>query len=253
MVDLSFVQMSILFAAALFGGFVDSIAGGGGIITLPALLSVGLPPHLALGTNKLQASFGSLTATLNYRYGKMLSFKALGLGIAFTAFGAFTGTIAVQLISSDWLNHIIPLLLVVFFVYVLCNPDLGSIRGSQLIHQRLFYLLFGCMIGAYDGFFGPGTGALWTMAFVLLLGFDLKKATAHTKALNFTSNIVSFIVFFLGGNVVVIAGIIMGIGQVLGSYLGSNMVLKHGTFFVRVFFLSVVAITIAKLLFSTYY
>jgi uncharacterized membrane protein YfcA len=250
--ELSVLQLCILFAAALFGGFVDSIAGGGGIITVPVLLAVGLPPHLALGTNKLQASFGSLTAAMNYRRGNMLRFRELLIGIAFTALGAITGTVTVQVISADWLKHIIPILLIAIFIYVLCKPNLGAIQRPHRIAPRLFYLVFGCAIGFYDGFFGPGTGSLWTLAFVLWLGFDLKKATAHTKALNFTSNIVALVAFFLGGYVLIVAGVIMGIGQVLGAYTGSHLVLKRGTRFVRFFFLSVVALTVGKLLWSTY-
>lgn len=250
--DLSFLHLCILFAAALFAGFVDAIAGGGGIITVPALLAVGLPPHLALGTNKLQASFGSLTAAINYRRGNMLRFRSLILGIGFTALGAVTGTATVQVISANWLMHIIPGLLIAIFLYVLFNPKLGAIHRPPRMAPGLFYFVFGSVIGFYDGFFGPGTGSIWTMAFVLWMGFDLKKATAHTKALNFTSNIVSLVTFLAGGYVLVVAGVLMGAGQILGAYLGSHMVLKRGTRFVRIFFLTVVALTIAKLLWSTY-
>lgn len=253
MIDLSLLQMCVLFLAAVFAGFVDAIAGGGGIITVPALLAVGFPPHLALGTNKLQASFGSLTATINYRRGNLLSFRALAMGIVFTALGAIAGTLTVQVVSADFLKHIIPALLVGIFVYVLCNPALGSLHKPHRMVPWLFYLIFGCLIGFYDGFFGPGTGSLWTVVFVVWLGFDLKKATAHTKALNFTSNIVSLVTFFLGGHVVVFAGLMMGLGQMLGAYLGSHLVLKRGTRFVRIFFLCVVALTIGKLLWSTYH
>jgi uncharacterized membrane protein YfcA len=253
MIDLSYSCLGILFAAALLGGFVDAIAGGGGIITVPALLAVGFPPHTALGTNKLQASFGSLTATLNYRRGRMLRFRDLTYGIAFTALGALAGTTTVQVMSADALKHIIPVLLVIIFVYVLCNPELGAVHRPHRMAPWLFYLVFGCSIGFYDGFFGPGTGSIWTIVFVLWLGFDLKKATAHTKALNFTSNIVSLVTFVAGGHVVVFAGVTMGVGQMLGAYAGSHLVLNRGTRFVRMFFLCVVAITIAKLLWSTYH
>jgi len=253
MIDLSYSCLAILFAAAGLAGFVDSIAGGGGIITVPALLAVGFPPHLALGTNKLQGTFGSLTAALNYRRGNLLRFREVVLGIAFTALGAFAGTMTVQVISADYLKHIIPALLVIIFVYVICNPKLGTTHRPHRIVPWLFYLVFGCLLGFYDGFFGPGTGSIWTIAFALWLGFDLKKATAHTKALNFTSNIVALITFLVGGNVIVFAGVTMGVGQILGAYLGSHLVLKRGTYFVRVFFLCVVALTIAKLLWSTYH
>ncbi len=245
-------QFAILCAAAAFGGFVDYIAGGGGIVTVRALLAVGMPPHLALGTNKLQASFGSLTAALNYRWGRMFSFRELTFGIAFTALGAIAGTITVQYISADWLKHIITALLVLLFAYVLCKPDLGAIHKPSRLAPRIFYLLFGCLLGIYDGFFGPGTGSFWTMVFVLLLGFDLKKATAHTKVLNFTSNIVSLVTFMIGGHVVILVGLAMGIGQALGAYIGSHLVINRGTRFIRTFFLSVVAVTIAKLLWSAY-
>ena len=252
MIELSLGYILILFSAAFLGGFVDAIAGGGGIITVPALLAVGIPPHLALGTNKLQASFGSLTSTLNYRRGNMVRFRDLTVGISFTAIGACAGTMTVQVISADFLKHMIPALLVIIFVYVLCNPELGAIHRPQRIVPWLFYLVFGCLIGFYDGFFGPGTGSIWTIAFALWLGFDLKKATAHTKALNFTSNIVALVTFFIGGHVVVYAGITMGVGQMIGAYAGSHLVLKRGTRFIRIFFLCVVAITIAKMLWSTY-
>jgi len=251
--DLTTWQMIILFAAAMLGGFVDSIAGGGGIITVPALLAVGFPPHLALGTNKLQACFGSLTATINYRRGGMLRIRPLTTGIIFTALGAIAGTVAVQNIGTQWLEHIIPALLIAIFIYTLCNPKLGEMHGHHRMAPALFYMLFGCAIGFYDGFFGPGTGSLWTVAFILWLGFDLRKATAHTKALNFTSNIVALAAFLIGGHVAILAGLIMGAGQMMGAYAGSHLVLKRGTRFVRIFFLSVVAITIGKLLWSAYF
>ena len=138
-------------------------------------------------------------------------------------------------------------------MYVLCNPKLGDTHKPHRVAPWLFYLVCGCGIGFYDGFFGPGTGTLWTIALVLWLGHDLKKATAQTKALNFTSNIVSLVTFLVGGHVVVFAGVMMGLGQIIGAYAGSHLVLKRGTGFVRAFFLSVVAITIAKLLWETYY
>lgn len=252
MIELTLTTLVILFLTAILAGFVDSIAGGGGIITVPALLAVGFSPHFALGTNKLQSSFGSLTAALNYRRANMLSFRELALGICFTVIGAFAGTMTVQVISADTLKHVIPVLLIIIFLYVLCTPKLGETHRAHRMVPWLFYLIFGCGIGFYDGFFGPGTGSFWTIALVLLLGFNLKKATAQTKALNFTSNIVSLATFIVGGHVAVLAGVTMGVGQIIGAYAGSHLVLKRGTGFIRVFFLCVVAITIAKLLWKSY-
>ncbi|HYW81524.1 MAG TPA: TSUP family transporter [Thermoguttaceae bacterium] len=252
MIELSIQACALLFGAGFLAGFVDSIAGGGGIITIPALLAVGIPPHVALGTNKLQASFGSFTAALNYRRGGMVRGRDLVHGILFTAIGAFLGTTTIQAISPDRLEHAIPILLIVIFGYMLRRPKLGATHRPHRMRPLLFYLLFGLLIGFYDGFFGPGTGSFWTVAFVAWMGFDLKKATAHTKVLNFTSNIVALVFFLAGGKVFVVAGIMMGIAQVAGASLGSHLVLSRGTRFVRVFFLTVVAVTIAKLLWSTY-
>ena len=252
MIDISNTSLAILFGAAFLAGFIDSIAGGGGIITVPALLAVGVPPHMTLGTNKLQASFGSLTAAINYRRGKMVRFREVALGVAFTALGACAGTMTVQILSTGLLKHLIPALLVAIFVYMLLNPRQGETRGARRMAPWSFYLVFGCLIGFYDGFFGPGTGTIWMVAFVLLLGFDLKKATARTKVLNFTSNIVALATFVAGGNVILYVGLTMGFGQMLGAFVGSHLVLKRGTRFIRVFFLCAVAATIAKLLWSTY-
>ena len=249
------VSLSTLFflwLAGLFAGFVDSIAGGGGIISLPALLATGMPPHLALGTNKLQGSFGSLTAAINYSRKGLVSFRDVFTGIAFTAFGALFGTVTVQVLSADFLRHVILILLVGVFVYTLCSPDLGRIDRRSLMKAPLFYGLAGMVLGFYDGFFGPGTGSFWTIALVLVLGLNLKKATAHTKIFNFTSNIVALMGFCIGGNVVFSAGLLMGGGQMLGAFLGSRLVIQRGTGFVRVFFLVVVAVTIVKLAYNAY-
>jgi uncharacterized protein len=249
---LSLSTLCMLWLAGLFAGFVDSIAGGGGIISLPALLATGMPPHLALGTNKLQGSFGSLTAAINYSRKGLVNMREIPMGIAFTALGALAGTIIVQVLSADFLRHIILILLIGVFFYTFCSPDLGRIDRRSLMAPPLFFGGAGLVLGFYDGFFGPGTGSFWTIALVLMLGLNLKKATAHTKIFNFTSNIVALTAFFIGGNVSISAGLCMGAGQMLGAFLGSRLVILKGTGFVRVFFLVVVAATIVKLAYNTY-
>lgn len=252
MIDVAPPVLAGLFGAGLLAGFVDSIAGGGGLIALPALLAAGLPPHDALGTNKLQSSFGSLTASLNYRRGKHVRFRRLAIGIAWTALGAWIGTVTIQALPPDVLKHVIPVLLAGIFIYTWIRPDLGAVAQTHRIPPAFFYPLFGCLLGFYDGFFGPGTGSFWMVAFVLGLGFDLTKATAHTKVVNFTSNIVSLAAFAAAGHVAVAAGLTMAVGQVVGAVAGSHLVLRRGTRFVRVFFLAVVAATLARLMWTTY-
>jgi uncharacterized membrane protein YfcA len=249
---LSFSTHFFLLLAGVFAGFVDSIAGGGGIISLPALMATGMPPHLALGTNKLQGSFGSLTAAVNYSRKGLVSLGDVPMGIAFTALGALAGTAIVQILAADFLQHIILILLAAVFFTTLCLPDLGRVDRRPLLAAPLFFGLAGLALGFYDGFFGPGTGAFWTIALVTVLGRNLKKATAYTKIFNFTSNIVALGAFMLGGNVIVSAGLLMGAGQMLGAFLGSRLVIQKGTGFVRVFFLVVVALTIIKLAYATY-
>jgi uncharacterized protein len=249
---LSLTTILLLAAGGLCAGFVDSIAGGGGMIALPVLLTAGLPPHLALGTNKLQSSFGSLTATLNYTRKGLVRPQEMVWGIVTTALGAALGTLAIQLMSATVLNGIIPVMLVVVFLYTLFSPDLGYSDTTARLEKNRFYLIMGLLLGFYDGFFGPGTGSFWALAFVLLLGFNLKKATAHTKITNFTSNLAALVFFLLGGKVVFTAGVIMGIGQVAGAYLGSRLVILRGVGLVRVFLLAVVGLTILKLVVDTY-
>lgn len=249
---LSFSALFFLWLAGLFAGFVDAIAGGGGIISLPALLATGMPPHLALGTNKLQGTFGSLTAAVNYSRKGLVNMHDLPLGIAFTALGALVGTVTVQLISADFLRHIILVLLAGVFIYTLCSPDMGRLDRRAWVARPLFFGVAGMVLGFYDGFFGPGTGSFWTIALVLVMGLNLKNATAHTKIFNFTSNIVALSAFLIGGKVIVSAGLLMGAGQMLGAFLGSRLVIRRGTGFVRIFFLAVVAVTIVKLAYTTY-
>jgi len=251
--SLSLFTGIFLWSGGFLAGFVDSIAGGGGIISLPVLLSVGIPPHQALGTNKLQGSFGSFTAAVNYTRKGLVDFKTIIPGILFTAIGAGLGTIAIQLLSAAFLKHVIPLLLAAVFCYTLFSPDMGNRESAPKMTARLFYLLIGLILGFYDGFFGPGTGSFWTLLFVLLLGLDLKKATAHTKITNFTSNVVALSVFIMGGKVLFLAGFIMGCGQMVGAYAGSRLVIRSGVGFVRVFFLTVVAVTVARLFYVTYF
>lgn len=231
-------------------GLVDSIAGGGGLISLPALLAFGLPPHQALGTNKFQSTFGSLTSSYNYLKQKDVTLKAAAWGMAFTAIGAAAGAGVVQLVHADILDWIIPFMLLAILVYVVFSPNLGRADTAARWRPLPFYLLFGLGIGFYDGFFGPGTGSFWPVAFVLLLGFNLVKATGFTKLMNFTSNIVSLILFWIGGNIVWIPGLCMGLGEIFGARLGARLVITKGARFIRPVFIAVVLATIAKLLYD---
>lgn len=242
----------IFLLTGIFAGFVDSIAGGGGIITVPVLLASGMPPHIALATNKLQSSFGSFTASFNYMHKGLVKLKDVWQGVLFTFIGASLGTTSILFLDAEFLSKIIPLMLIAIFLYMLFGPKVGESDRQSILKPPLFYLIFGILLGFYDGFFGPGTGAFWTIAIVALLGLNLKSATAQTKVMNFTSNIVSLGVFLIGGQVLWVVGILMGVGQILGAYIGSTLVVKKEVKFIRIFFLSVVGITILKLVYDNY-
>lgn len=243
---------ALFLGAGFLAGFIDSIAGGGGIITVPVLLASGMPPHIALATNKLQSSFGSFTASLNYMRKGLVSFKDVYLGVIFTFIGASIGTYSILLMDASLLSKIIPVMLIIIFIYTFFTPKLGAEDRHAVLKPTLFYFIFGISIGFYDGFFGPGTGSFWTIAIVMFLGLNLKSATAQTKIMNFTSNIVSLGVFIVGGQVLWLVGILMGIGQMLGAYMGSTLVVKRDVGFIRVFFLCIVGLTILKLLYDSY-
>jgi uncharacterized membrane protein YfcA len=241
-------QVSLLFGTGVVAGFVDSIAGGGGLITLPVLLSLGLDPQHALGTNKLQGTCGSGSASWHFARAKAVKLKECVRGFIFSLVGSAVGALVVQHVDPSFLRRAIPLLLIGVALYTLLKPTLGE----QDIHPRMprfwFDLLFGLGLGFYDGFFGPGTGTFWAMAFVLALGFNLMRATACTKVMNFASNLGSLAFFIAGRNVLFLPGIAMGFGQLLGAQIGSHMVVTRGTRFIRPIFLSVVLLLALKLL-----
>ena len=141
-------------------------------------------------------------------------------------------------------------MLVGIFLYTIFSPNLGEFEKEKKMSQKLFYMVFGLLIGFYDGFLGPGTGSFWMFAMIALIGLEMKKAVAQTKVLNFTSNIVSLAVFILGGQILWFVGIVMGFGQLLGAYFGSTMVVKKEVKFVKTIFLFVVGCTILKLIYD---
>lgn len=246
-------QYPLLFLAALAAGFVDSIAGGGGLITIPALLSCGIDPQSTLGTNKLQATFGSGTATWHYAEAGTVELRDCTRSFLVTFVAAALGALAVQQVGPEFLRKAIPILLVVVAVYLVLKPQLGERDLHARMPRPAFDLTFGLLIGFYDGFFGPGTGTFWAMAYVLGQGFNLTKATGYTKVMNFASNLSSLLLFILGGKVLFLVGLLMGSGQLLGARLGSRMVITRGTRFIRPVFLTVVFALILKLLFDAYF
>ncbi|MDH5184127.1 MAG: TSUP family transporter [Gammaproteobacteria bacterium] len=226
---LSLDILLILCAVAAVAGFVDAIAGGGGLITLPALLWAGLSPTQALATNKLQGSFGTMMASWHFIRNGMIDIRTMVPEILLTFIGAVSGTLLVQHLHSAFLADIIPILLIVVAVYTLLSPRMTDDKAKQRMSRRLFAISVGFGVGFYDGFFGPGTGSFFTIGFVALMGLGLRDATAHAKVLNFTSNIAAMIFFAVGGHMVWLIGLSMGMAQMCGAWLGAHVVIHKGS------------------------
>ena len=237
----------------MFAGLVDSIAGGGGLIALPALLSVGVPPQAALGTNKFQSMFGVFTAARHYRENGLVKFREERTGFFITFIGAGLGAWTVQQVDPHLLGYIIPVFLLFIAVYTIFSPSLGKQQTVSKISKERFFIIFGSLLGFYDGFFGPGVGAFWAVAFMSLLGYEIRKATAHTKVMNLSSNIISVIVFSLGGSVMFLYGAVMAAGQIIGARIGSGLAVKNGIKIIRPLYIMVVFATIAKLLYERFF
>ncbi len=245
-------HLPLLFGTGFVAGFVDAIAGGGGLITVPVLLNLGLNPQDALGTNKLQATFGSGSATWHYAQARLVPLRDCARGFALSLIGAAVGALVVQHVNPSFLRRLIPWLLLAVAAYTLLKPRLGERDLHPRMSRAWFDLLFGLGIGFYDGFFGPGTGTFWTMAFMLGLGFNLARATGYTKVMNFASNLSSLVLFLVGKKVFFTAGLTMGVGQWLGARLGSRMVITRGTKFIRPIFIAMVLALTAKLIYDNY-
>ncbi|ANI31393.1 hypothetical protein PL78_16405 [Yersinia entomophaga] len=244
--------LGVLFLVALLAGFIDSIAGGGGLLTIPALLAVGVPPTQALATNKLQSVGGSFSASLYFIRRGAVNLKEQRLTIALTLAGSMLGAILVQHMQADILRQILPLLVIGIGVYFLLTPRLGELDRQRRLSALPFALIAGGGIGFYDGFFGPGAGSFYALAFVTLCGFNLAKSTAHAKVLNFTSNLGGLTFFILGGKVLWGIGLVMLVGQVLGARLGAHMVLTRGQKLIRPMIVVVSLVMSCKLLYDNH-
>lgn len=221
-----------LTAVAVLTGFIDSIAGGGGLIMMPALLSAGLPPHMALGTNKLQSVFGTMMALRNYRHGGFIAIRPNLPTAAVVFAGAGAGAVVVSALESDALRLVVPLLLLMVALYVVFSARMDDDDAHERIGAT-GYAPLAASIGFYDGFFGPGTGTFFTASLVGLRGYGLTRATASAKLFNATSNLASILVFALGGKVIWLLGGCMAVGAMAGSWLGSRSAMRHGARLIR--------------------
>ncbi|MBL9180691.1 MAG: TSUP family transporter [Verrucomicrobiaceae bacterium] len=242
----------LLFFAGLSAGFIDAVAGGGGLISVPALLWSGLTPQMALGTNKMQSTWGTLMAVRKYAKAGLVSWREARLTVLVTFVFACAGTWTVTQVSNDLLKKIVPWMLLGIALYVLLVPGFGKVPAKARLGMAAFAGVAGCVLGFYDGFFGPGTGTFWAMACISLAGMELTRATAFTKVANLTSNLASLAVFVISDRVNYSIAAAMIAGQLLGGRWGASMAIRHGAPFIRVIFLSVVFAMVIKLLWEQF-
>lgn len=222
-----------LFFLAMLAGFVDSIAGGGGLLVIPALFAVGLTPAQVFGTAKVGACFGSFSASMTFvRRGEVELRPMVGI-IAATFLGSVLGALTLQIIDAGILRDIIPFLLIAIAIYMLLAKNAGAFETHRRLGELAFALIFGIGLGFYDGFFGPGTGSFWALAYVTMAGYTLRRATGHAKIVNFTSNIAAFLVLAGGGHVLWGIGVTLAAGQFIGARFGAKLVLSKGAKLVR--------------------
>lgn len=223
----------LLFFVTLFAGTIDAIAGGGGLITIPVLLSLGMPPATALATNKLQASAGAFTSALYFVRQGLIDLKEMRLSIFMAFVGAVFGGWLLLRVDASALSIAIPVFLILIALYFLFSPNIGTVDRAQRMSLTVFAITAVFFLGFYDGVFGPGTGSFFAVAFVSLLGYNLTKATAHSKLLNFVSNFAALLYFIAFGEVAWLVGGVMIVGQVLGAQIGSRLVLNNGQKLIR--------------------
>ena len=250
---MSYELLALLFFIAMLAGFIDSIAGGGGLLTVPALLAVGLPPASALATNKLQSTGGSFSASLYFIRERMVDLKQQKFAITCAFIGSALGTLSVMHIQADFLKLLLPILTISVGLYFLLSSTIGENDRKSRLTIIQFALLPALAIGFYDGFFGPGAGSFYALAYITLAGFNLTKATAHTKVLNFTSNLAGLIFFIVGGEVVWSIGLVMLVGQFIGARLGAKMVIAKGRKLIRPMLITVSTIMSIKLIYENFF
>lgn len=246
------IELIIVCSLGFLAALIDAIAGGGGLISLPALLLIGVPPHIALGTNKFASTTGSLTSSLTFARSGKVYFPLVKWQIPFTLLGASLGVWSVLHISSDFLSKVVPILILLVGLYTLLHKNLGLKDNFQGLTpwNRIIGFFFAFAIGFYDGFFGPGTGSFLIFAFIAVYGFDFIISSANAKVLNFVSNLVSLVLFALSGKILYTYGIPMALFMLLGSRVGTRLAISNGSRLVKPIFVTMSLLVAAKLIYQ---
>lgn len=248
--------MAILFivVAGFVASFIDSVVGGGGLISLPALLFLGLPPVVALGTNKLAGTMSSLTSTVSFVRSGKVNFNLVKYLFPFSLLGAALGSFTVRLLPSTFMKPMVIALLIAVTIFTLLKKEWGKTTTYQGMTKRTSVLtvIAAFALGFYDGFFGPGTGSFLIFAF-LTLGFDFVIAAGNAKVLNFASNLASLLTFMALSSVNYSYGIPMGLAMIAGALVGSRVAIRKGSSYIRPLFISMSVVIVGKQLWDLFH
>jgi uncharacterized membrane protein YfcA len=231
--EIGFEMIAALAAISLLAGFVDSIAGGGGLLTVPALLLAGLDPAQAIATNKVQGSFAAASATYTFGRKGLIEWRSAWRFALIAFVSGVAGALCVRFLPRPLLEALIPVLLIAIALYFASSPKVKDADAHARMSSLAFGLTAPVAVGFYDGIFGPGAGSFYMLAFVMLLGYGVVRATAHTKLLNLASNLGSLLLYAATGAVVWPIGLIMAGASLLGAQIGSRMAMRFGARIIR--------------------
>ena len=229
----------ILCPLVFTAGLIDSIAGGGGLISLPAYMIVGLPPHMALGSNKFSSTFGTFVANIRYFKNKRVELKSGLLSVPAALLGSTIGSRVVLLVSDEILRYLMLFVVPIVAIFILINKNFGldnRFDELKMSYVAIISISAGLVIGFYDGFFGPGTGSFLILVFALLLKLDLVTASGNAKLVNLATNIAALVTFIRFSQVAFALAIPAAICGIAGNYVGSGLAIKKGAKFIRPIF-----------------
>lgn len=247
------LMLAIICPLVFCAGFVDAVAGGGGLISLPAYIFAGVPIHVAYGTNKFANCTGTFVACMKFLKSGNIKIKSGLLSALGALIGSWFGTQLVLILDEKYLKYCLMIILPIVAVFLLFNRNFGSNNKSKDISDKkvnLLSFIIGLVIGAYDGFFGPGTGTFLVLAFTSLLGFNLITASGNAKIVNLASNFAALIAYIINGKVWLSIGIPAAICAVLGNYIGAHMAIKNGARVIKPIILLVVFMLLGKVVYS---
>ncbi|MEK6265559.1 MAG: TSUP family transporter [Clostridium sp.] len=245
----------LLCIAGFVAAFVDSIAGGGGLITVPAFMLTGLPTHMVLGTNKFSATAGSFTSSLKFIKSGKANFKLLKYLIPFTFLGSMLGVRAVLFVDPKVLEGLVLILIMFIGIYTLFSKSLGLEDKFQGLTKKnvIYGIILAFSLGFYDGFFGPGTGSFLVFGFISIFGFNFLASSANARILNFTSGITALVLFAISGKINYMLGVPVAISMVLGARMGTTIALNKGSKLIKPIFVTMSLAVAVKMLIDIFF